>query len=229
MIGGGGGAGGAAAWAAWLLYLAILAIIKLVLTMMQIPTCRGTIFNTKEGRRSALLQVAFAASDTAGVLTVAVTLVNTYLSPHVRYLRWFAGILTAARRNSQATGSRVTNARRQRTSHRFGDIGIWGFLDTCFTALVGGAVTAYVPYGQLMIFLGFAVIATVEGVPKVIDGLNLQKPNKVLAYLGRGYMNYLANVSSTILMYAHFVMGDYQTSCFVLLIINVRLFCFLVT
>ena len=90
-------------------------------------------------------------------------------------------------------------------------------------------MTAYVPYGQLMIFLGFAAIATVEGVPKVIDGLNLQKPNKVLAYLGPGYMGYLANVSSTILMYAHFVMGDYQTSLFVLLIINVRLFCFLVT
>ena len=104
MIGGGGGAGGAAAWAAWLLYIAILVFIKLVLTMMQIPTCRGTIFNTKEGRRSALLQVAFTASDTAGVLTVAVTLVNTFLSPHVRYLRWFEGILTAARRNSQATG-----------------------------------------------------------------------------------------------------------------------------
>ena len=68
-----------------------------------------------------------------------------------------------------------------------------------------------------------------QRVAKVIDGLNLQKTNKVLAYLGPGYMNYLANVSSTILMYAHFVMGDPQTSFFVLLIINVRLFCFLVT
>jgi len=86
-----------------------------------------------------------------------------------------------------------------------------------------------VPYGQLMIFLGLAAVATVEGVPKVIDGLKLQKTNKVLAYLGPGYMNYLANVSSTIVMYAHFVMGDIQTSVFVLLIINVRLFCFLVT
>jgi hypothetical protein len=226
MIGGGGGA---AAWAAWLLYLAILAFIKLVLTMLKIHTCRGNIFNTKQGRRSALLLVAFTARDTAGVLTVAVTLVNTYLSPHVRYLRWFEGILTAARRNSQATGSRVTNARRQRTSHRFGDIGIWGFLDTCFTAYLGSVVSAYGPYAHLMVFLGFAVIATVGDVPKVIDGLNLQKTNKVLAYLGPGYMNYRANVSSTIVMYAHFVMGDYQTSFFVLLIINVRLFCFLVT
>ena len=105
MIGGGG-----AAWATWVAYLLLLAIIKLVLTMLSIHTCRGNIFNTKRGRRSALLQVAFTASDTAGVLTVAVTLVNTYLSPHVRFLRWFAGILTAARRNSQATGSRVTDA-----------------------------------------------------------------------------------------------------------------------
>ena len=87
-------------------------------------------------------------------------------------------------------------------------------------------MNAYVPYGQLMIFLGLAAVATVEGVPKVIDGLNLQKTNKVLAYLGPGYMNYLANVSSTILMYAHFVMGDCQTSFFVLLIINVRPFLF---
>ena len=99
MIGG----GAAAAWALWAAYLLLLAIIKLVLTMLSIHTCRGNIFNTKQGRRSALLQVAFTASDTAGVLTVAVTLVNTYLSPHVRYLRWFSGILTAARRNSQAT------------------------------------------------------------------------------------------------------------------------------
>ena len=87
-------------------------------------------------------------------------------------------------------------------------------------------MTAYVPYGQLMIFLGFAVIATVEGVPKVIDGLNLQKTNKVLAYLGPGYMHYLANVSSTIIIYAHFVIGDYQTSFFVLAIIHVRRFLF---
>jgi hypothetical protein len=75
-----------------------------------------------------------------------------------------------------------------------------------------------------MVFLGFAVIATVGDVPKVIDGLNLQKTNKVLAYLGPGYMNYRANVSSTIVMYAHFVMGDYQTSFFVLLIINAMCF-----
>ncbi len=90
-------------------------------------------------------------------------------------------------------------------------------------------MTAYVPYGHLMIFLGFAAIATVQGVPKVIDGLNLQKPNKVLAYLGGDVKHNLANVSSTILIYAHFVMGDYQLSFFVLLIINVRLFCFLAT
>ena len=108
-------------------------------------------------------------------------------------------------------------------------MGIWGFLDTCFTAYLGSVVNDYVPYAHLYIALGFATVAAVQGVPKVIDGLNLQKPNKVLAYLGPGYMNYLANVSSTIVMYAHFVMGDIQTSVFVLLIINVRLFCFLVT
>ena len=105
-------------------------------------------------------------------------------------------------------------------------MGIWGFLDVCFTAYLGSVVNAYVPYAHLMVFLGFAAVATVEGVPKVIDGLNLQKTNKVLAYLGPGYMNYLANVSSTILMYAHFVMGDPQTSFFVLVIINVRPFVF---
>ena len=90
-------------------------------------------------------------------------------------------------------------------------------------------MNAYVPYAYLMVLLGFAAKVTVEGVPKMVDGPNLQPVNKVLAYLGPGYMNYLANVSSTILMYAHFVMGDCQTSFFVLLIINVRLFCFLVT
>ena len=110
MIGG----GAAAAWAAWAAYLLLLAIIKLVLTMLKINTCRGQIFKSKGGRRSAVLLTAFTADTPAGVLTVAVTLVNTYFSSHVRYLRWFEGILTPQRRNTLATGSRVTNARRQR-------------------------------------------------------------------------------------------------------------------
>jgi hypothetical protein len=98
-----GGGGGAAAWAAWAAYLLLLAIIHLVLTRLTIHTCRGNIFNTKQGRRLAVLLTAFTANTPAGVLTVAVTLVNAYFSPHVRYLRWFAGILTPQRRNSLAT------------------------------------------------------------------------------------------------------------------------------
>ena len=116
-----------------------------------------------------------------------------------------------------------TGAPRSQTSHRNGEVAIWGFNDYCSTAylayLGSGLVTEGVSYAQLLIGLG--VVQVTRG--SFVDGSVLQDTKAMQLGLGIDYHHFITN-SNIILILSHLVLADPQLRYFVLLIVRVRIY-----
>ena len=212
----------AAAVTWWQVVLALIAIAVYILTMSGIHHCRGYFFANKEGRKSIILMLVNLDPTPAGIVSKALVVTNAWFDPFVRRLRWRWGILTKARRNSCVCGVRTRGAPRSQTSHRNGEVAIWGFNDYCRTAylayLGAGIVTEGVSYAQLLIGLG--VVQVTKG--SFVDGSVLQDTKAMQLGLGIS-MDYVITNSNIILILSHLVLADPQLRYFVLLIVRVRI------
>ena len=92
-----------AAW--WALILVLIAFISWVLTKLGINVCRGTFFDTPEGRTAVVMLFVHLADTDEGVVSQSVFLTNIFFDPFVRFLRWSNGLLTNHRRNSRVPAS----------------------------------------------------------------------------------------------------------------------------
>ena len=97
----------AAAW--WALILVLIAFISWVLTKLLINICRGTFFDTPEGRTAVVMLFVHLDDTDEGVVSQSVFLTNIFFDPFVRFLRWSHGLLSKARRNSCVPASVVTS------------------------------------------------------------------------------------------------------------------------
>ena len=206
----------------WQTVMALIAIAVYILTMSGIHHCRGYFFANKEGRKSIILMLVNLGSNPAEIVSKSLIVTNAWFDPFVRYLRWRWGILTSARRNSCVHGVRTRGAPRSQTSHRNGEVAIWGFNDCCATAylayLGSGLVTEGVSYAQLLIGLG--VVQVTRG--SFVDGSVLQDTKAMQLGLRIG-SHYFITHSNIILILSHLVLADPQLRYFVLLIVRVRI------
>ena len=82
-----------------------------IIWIVQITSCRGTEFGTKEGTAGQLLALALISKDTPSAIAGMVTTTNTLQSPQMRKWRIKHKIFTQARIHSRNAASGKRRAR----------------------------------------------------------------------------------------------------------------------